>query len=434
MNDDRGDALEALDALDLGQGWPRPGWAVLDAARVQSFTGLIEFQTTPVVRVHLDRGRMYLAERVSDPPLGARLVDAGALTATELEQGVVRLGSVEHLGRLFERAPTVDRHRVIVVLDLMTDEAARWVAAQQVRDVAVVPYEHHPSGVHRWTEGDLDGAVQHAVPSAAIVGNGSLPAPVPGTAHFVLPEPSDGDDLTDEVRIEWADAAWLGEQPLDRRAVRSLPLLAELAPDDVVPVAAPVDAASLGGAVLDDDVAVAFVAAAADEIVDGFEVIWPTGEVQSEFPVTRVEAGPPVEQVPLTWNIRMPLPTSEPAPDLVDELAEEVAAAVRRAIESITSGGVTHPVVQPEPVAPERPRIVRSSPLSDQEAVAVRRLAEPVIEPAPPMPAAASSSPVASSAGAPRLPDRPPVAAPAPEVVDDRKSALRRLINGLRRR
>jgi hypothetical protein len=420
------------DALDLGPGWPRPGWAVLDAAREQSFTGLLEFQTTPAVRVHLDRGRMYLAERVSDPPLGARLVDAGALTAAELEQGIVRLGNVEHLGRLFDRAPTIDRHRVIVVLELMTDESARWVAAQQVREVVVAPYEHHPSGVHRWKEAELDVAVSDswAVP------NGSLPAPVPGTARFLLPDPSDADELADEVRIEWADAAWLGDQPVERRAVRSLPVLADRAPRDGVPAAdTAVEAESLGGAVLDDDVAVAFVAAAADEIVDGFEVIWPTGEVQREFPLPVVEADPAVEQVPLTWNIRMPLPTTEPAPDLVDELADEVAAAVRRAIESITSGAAAQPMAPPDPVEPDGPRIVRSSTLSDQEASAARRLAEPALEPAPPVHATSASPPALAPSlpGEPRLPDARPVAT-APGAVDERRSALRRLISGLRRR
>jgi hypothetical protein len=417
------------DALGLGATWPRPGWAVLDAAREQCFTGCITFHTSPAVRVHFDRGRMYVAERVSDPPLGARLVDAGALTAVELEHGVIRLGQVEHLGRLFERAPSVDRHRVVVLLELMTDEAARWVAAQVVSGIDVTPYEHHPSGVHRWQ-------VAQAAVAPDARGTG-FPAPVPGTAHLLVPEPGDVDELADEVRIEWADAAWLGGSGgdvVERRAVRSLP-------------GGDADATT---PLLDDEVAVAFVAAAADEIVDGFEVIWPTGEVQREFPAPVVEREPVVEQVPLTWNIRMPLPTvetpliSDPPPDLLDELADEVALAVRRAIASITSNGAAgheRGALDDTDAEPERhdgPLIVRSSTLSDEEAGAARRLAEPPLDVAPLAgpsvngEAAWAPEPVAAPLGAPWLDVTPPSA--SRPLVEERTSALRRLISGLRRR
>jgi hypothetical protein len=419
------------DVLGLGSTWPRPGWAVLDAARDQCFTGCIAFHTTPVVRVHLDRGHIYVAERVSDPSLGARLVDAGALTAAELDQGVIRLGQVEHLGRLFERAPSVDRHRVVVLLEMMTDEAARWVATQIVRGVDVTPYEHHSSGVHRW----------QTVPDAvAADGRGTaLPAPVPGTAHLLVPEPGDVDELGDEVRIEWADAAWLGGGSgdiVERRAVRSLPA------GDPEPVATT--------PLLDDEVAVAFVAAAADEIVDGFEVIWPTGEVQREFPAPVVEREPRVAQVPLTWNIRMPLPTAEPLPtpdppaDLLDELADEVALAVRRAIASITrldhAAGDDSGALTDEDGARELhdgPLIVRSSTLTDEEASAARRLAEPALDVAPLTPSLVTATNGQAEApiplGAPWLPELTPPAAMTP-LVEERTSALRRLISGLRRR
>ena len=78
--------------------------------------------------VYADRGRIYLAERSSDPSLGARLVDAGALNATQLEHGAMRIGDAEHLGRLFERVPSVDRQKVIVTAELMTEECIGWLA------------------------------------------------------------------------------------------------------------------------------------------------------------------------------------------------------------------------------------------------------------------------------------------------------------------
>ncbi len=64
--------------------FPRPGWVVLDAARDHRFTGELVFDVDPEVRVYLDRGSIYLAERSTDPSLGSRLVDAGALNADQL--------------------------------------------------------------------------------------------------------------------------------------------------------------------------------------------------------------------------------------------------------------------------------------------------------------------------------------------------------------
>src|SRR4029078_234211 len=101
---------------------------VSDAHGDRRFTGEVVFETTPEVRVYADRGRIYLAERASDPTLGARLVDAGALNATQLEHGAMRIGEAEHLGRLFERVPSVDRQKVIVTAELMTEECVGWLA------------------------------------------------------------------------------------------------------------------------------------------------------------------------------------------------------------------------------------------------------------------------------------------------------------------
>ena len=62
--------------------------------------------------MYLDNGVPYYAERASDPTLGRRLLDAGLLDAKQLERGTVRVGNVEHLGRLFDREPSVDRDAV----------------------------------------------------------------------------------------------------------------------------------------------------------------------------------------------------------------------------------------------------------------------------------------------------------------------------------
>jgi hypothetical protein len=154
--------------------------------------------------------------------------------------------------------------------------------------------------------------------------------------------------------------------------------------------------------------------------------------------------------VPLTWNIRMPLPTAEPLPtpdppaDLLDELADEVALAVRRAIASITrldhAAGDDSGALTDEDGARELhdgPLIVRSSTLTDEEASAARRLAEPALDVAPLTPSLVTATNGQAEApiplGAPWLPELTPPAAMTP-LVEERTSALRRLISGLRRR
>lgn len=141
---------DGADALGLAGTFPRPGWVVIDAVRDAAFTGEVACATTPAVTIHADRGRIYSAERSSDAPLSARLVDAGALTATELEHGVLRLAGAEHLGRLFERVPTVDRDAVLVTAGLLTDDCLSWLATQHVAGIDVTPYRHHPAGIQRW--------------------------------------------------------------------------------------------------------------------------------------------------------------------------------------------------------------------------------------------------------------------------------------------
>src|SRR3954471_20845536 len=195
------------DVLGVEGTLPPPGWVVRDAIRERRFTGEVLFGTTPEARVYADRGRIYLAERPSDPSLGARLVDAGALNATQLEHGAMRIGETEHLGRLFERVPSVDRQKVIVTAELMTDECVGWLARLRISDVEVTPYRHHPSGAHRW-----DGAQ-----APELAPGDPLPAPAPDAAPVAIapPEPlfTPIDDLGDvDDMIRWNEPSWLDER------------------------------------------------------------------------------------------------------------------------------------------------------------------------------------------------------------------------------
>lgn len=165
---------DSHDALGLGGILPGPGWVVLDAARTHRFTGELVMRGDIEVRVYLDRGRIYVAERADDPPLGDRLVEAGALHRAQLDYGTMRIGDIEHLGRLFDRVPSINRDGVLVINQLMTDEVIRAVAGQRVSTVTVTPYRHHPSGMHRWeVVRDIEAVLESEVPEMA------LPAPAP---------------------------------------------------------------------------------------------------------------------------------------------------------------------------------------------------------------------------------------------------------------
>jgi hypothetical protein len=188
----RDGANDTADVLGIAGTYPRPGWVVIDAIREHGFTGEVVCATTPAVTLHADRGRIYIAERASDAPLGERLVAAGALTPAELEQGVIRLAGAEHLGRLFERAPQVERDAVLAANDLMNDECLGWLAAQRIHGADVTPYRHHPSGMHRWEP--LPDAAAPVAPAAPVFaappsGSPSVALPAPSTAPVALPAP-----------------------------------------------------------------------------------------------------------------------------------------------------------------------------------------------------------------------------------------------------
>lgn len=386
----------APELFGLGGTFPRPGWVVLDAAREHRFTGELVFDVLPEVRAYLDRGEIYLAERRSDPSLGARLVDAGALNAAQLELGAMRIGDAEHLGRLFERVPSVDRHAVLVTTEMMNDACVAWLARQHVRGVVTEPYHRHVSGIHRWDRPSTDLGLSAGDP---------LPAP-PSTAapiELAPPEPIFDDLNFSDGLVEWNEPSWLDErstawsdttvttqpdhdaEPTRREAGRSFDsdwidmLATEGLPDPGDdPLASPVSLPSPSA-----------------PSPDRFEIIWPSGEVDEEFGLTESvdrehhpdqdRAGPtariggfdgldrPVAPlvavadrhgwppskpaiVPDEWAFESTRPSSSAPVDLVpgdiareadvdgrdvaDDVADDVVLAVRRAVASIETGSL----------------------------------------------------------------------------------------------
>lgn len=173
----------------------QPVWLTLNDARERAFTGEIVFETDPEVFAYLDHGIVYYAERVSDASLASRLLDAGVVDKAQLDRGTVRVGDIEHLGRLFDRDPSVDRDAVVVVAEAATEELIADLANRVTATARVTAYRHHPSGVHRWFVAPLEpAAIQRPVGAVA---------PLDSTVLDQLPGLPFSD--TDELTIEWDD-------------------------------------------------------------------------------------------------------------------------------------------------------------------------------------------------------------------------------------
>ncbi len=292
--------------------FPRPGWVVLDAARDHRFTGELIFDVDPEVRVYFERGTIYLAERVTDPSLGARLVDAGALNAAELEHGSMHVGDAEHLGRLFDRVPSVDRQTTLVVTDMMNDTCVSWLARQHVRDVTSHPYRHHPAGVHRWQLPDDAIELQPGDP---------LPPPAPTDTPVEIALPGSvfaGSPLEQDPLIHWDEPSWLDDRTLHTPACEPAPSpgVTETLPagdwaDDLERTGLPEPDA-------DPLTPTATMPALPVQPPDHFELIWPSGEIDDHFPDS-VDTHDDIDRAGPTARVARssmaPAETSTPADD-----------------------------------------------------------------------------------------------------------------------
>ena len=465
--------------------FPLPGWVVLDAARDHRFTGELVFGTTPSTRVYFDRGQIYLAERATDPSLGARLVAAGALSAAELERGVVRIGDIEHVGRLFERVPDLDRHTVVVTAELMTEECVGWLASQRVPDVDSTPYRHHESGMHQWKRAPGSVDLSPGDPLPAPTGDDE-PVSFAPPISLVVEAPIDAAFL-DEL-IQWDEPAWLVgadlERQIDSAAARSVQAVIavpqavvdergaaderEVGPDHdtVAPTTSDdwVDRLDRDGLPEPDADLLATpkrLPPLPIEPVDRFEIVWPTGEIDEDFGAVASVAGhghdPDRDRVGATARLSRagavdptPDPTPDPEPAVASEAvhddpdgSDEVVLAVRRAVASVEVGslaagqhlaGTTDEVSDRSRSATEPPTsTAHSTAASPREGVA-----------APGRVAVRSGGndwsrrtvtrsvfdePAIEPPSEPVAPDPAAVAAPA----EGRAGALRRLISSLRR-
>jgi hypothetical protein len=475
---------------------PQPAWMTLDEARGRAFTGEIVFEVDPEVLAYLDNGVVYYAERVSDAPLGRRLLEAGVVATDQLERGTVRVGDVEHLGRLFDRDPSVDRDAVLVVTETATEALIAELANHAVTTVRVTAYRHHPSGVHRWFVAQLDAAATLR-PVAAVTR-------IDTAVVEDLPSLGLGED---ELTIEWDE---FDEGPID---VVSLPEAEEfeLAMFDPFREGAnaestnghdreavdasvefdPIDAEAFDEAV-DQDAewaeSLILLDEPADEPVDvvpvddadsDFAVTWPDGTEQpiagpGEVPdpsegsaaASAASADAPAFVETDEGELHFEIPPLELTDDeeRSDEVPDEVAAAVRRAIAAIESAAGA-PMLEPDPAD------VAVEPVGSPAAAEITtQLAAVEAEPAraafsgfaPPtmdmraevMYARMEEEMARSMAESPVEPARDTVGTepnrtlpshgvasvvfldeePDPQPVNERSSALRRLIGSLRRK
>jgi hypothetical protein len=154
---------------------PRPAWQVIEAARRQHFTGELTLQTAPTTRVFMRDGVVYFAERSTDGALAIRLMMEGVITREQMQRGTLIVNGVEHVGRMFDADPSIDRSSVELCAELFTDDVMVDVANRNVTGYELVLYRRHPSGIDRWYPQLMSAGSRHHEPPVA--------EPVPNQAN-----------------------------------------------------------------------------------------------------------------------------------------------------------------------------------------------------------------------------------------------------------
>lgn len=284
---------------------PRPAWQVIEAARRQYLTGELKLSTNPATRIYLRDGMVYFAERASDGALAIRLMMEGVITREQMQRGTVIVNGVEHVGRMFDSDPTIDRASVELCTELFTDDVMVSVANVTVNRYEMSLYRRHPSGIDRWYPHSVPVAGRQADQPVASTTRMSEPAAAPKVA----PRPKPKSEVQTQVQAETQPHTQVKAEP--KNNLNAPPIT------QAVPITGPAPAQA--------------TAAAAASV--------PPPPPTAQIPVT----SPPTGQMPVT----MPAPTAQipvtPPPAAAAELdataiADEVAEAIKRAFAGMGSG------------------------------------------------------------------------------------------------
>ena len=139
-------------ALGLEPGEPRPVWALIDAIRTRHFSGELRLELEPAALVYAEAGKVYFAERAGALDVLDVLVALGVISYDDALVGAVHLADAPHLGRLFERVPTLDRDHVELAIERLTNDVLATIADRTVVDFTVTSYRHHRSGMVLWND------------------------------------------------------------------------------------------------------------------------------------------------------------------------------------------------------------------------------------------------------------------------------------------
>lgn len=287
---------------------PRPAWQVIEAARRRYLTGELTLATTPATRIYLRDGMVYFAERTSDGALPIRLMVEGVITREQMQRGTVIVNGVEHVGRLFDSDPTIDRASVELCVELFTDDVMISVANTIVSGYELALYRRHASGIDRW--------YPHSVPVTGRQENS--PAAAASTTRAATAPP--------------APAAVAKPNPKPEAAPTSAPVQADPAPATVQAKAEPknrLTAPPITQAVPVTPAAGSKPVPPPPPITQTVPTIPP---ITIQMPITSMPA--PTAQIPVTS------PAAAHASAEVDAavIADEVAEAIKRAFAGMGAG------------------------------------------------------------------------------------------------
>jgi hypothetical protein len=190
-------------------------------------SGTLRIDGEPGVRLYLQDGLVYFAERTTDPELGFRLVLDGVITEDQLVHGTRLLEGGRHLGRMFANDPTIDRQLVVDEVVAYCTETVASLAGRAVSTYAFLAEEHHSSGILAWYSPEEE--------------SGASPALTPESPYDADPEPMIAEavaatlsDWLGPVRLEplvemddREPAAYAGRLPRRARFDESIPLTAD---------------------------------------------------------------------------------------------------------------------------------------------------------------------------------------------------------------